>query len=297
MAGKIDSPGTYVGTISESGFGLTKNGFPQWVARILASKKWIETKEDLEHFKMAEPGYVDWSQFNEEIVAFSVLFKHATDLNATTVLLNYDQLKKATGWDGLQFDNFESFVGKDILFRVETNTYNDKTSLQVNWVDAADASPERQLKVLAPDETKKLSKLINMGGPKAAPAKPQAAKPPVAANPTPVASTTSSPATVAPVAATPITATTNAAPKTRTKTPPPAPPIEQPAVSTKDLPTELTRDQAWEALCTMAAGQDPKVIEDSWISATNELGDESKYSPKEWAKVRDICLKDLALAK
>ena len=38
----IDSAGVYVGTIVESGVNTTKNGFPQWSARLQAAKKWID---------------------------------------------------------------------------------------------------------------------------------------------------------------------------------------------------------------------------------------------------------------
>ena len=56
--GQIDTVGTYLGTIVESGVGVTKNGFPQWVVRFQATKKYIVEASDLAFFKLTEPAYV-----------------------------------------------------------------------------------------------------------------------------------------------------------------------------------------------------------------------------------------------
>ena len=141
MSGKIDSIGTFVGEIKESGLGLTKNGFPQWVARLKAMKKWIDSPEEMKHFQLEAPGYVDWSSFDEETVAYLVLFKSKDEFSDDTKLLNYEQLQLATGWDGTEFDSIGGFVGKTILFRVEQNNYTNPTTgkvsndPRVNWVD------------------------------------------------------------------------------------------------------------------------------------------------------------------
>jgi hypothetical protein len=182
---KIDSIGTYVGEIVESGLGTTKNGFPQWVARLKATKKFVDSPEDLAHFSLTEPGYVDWSGFDEEIVAFMVLFKDKDEFSKDTALLNYEQLQLATGWDGSEFDTLAngSLLKKSILFRVGENTYEGKTSLRVDWIDNESASPERQLKTLDMAEVKnlaaklKINKVVKPAAPAKPGAKPAATKP------------------------------------------------------------------------------------------------------------------------
>lgn len=298
---QIERPGTYLGTITESTLGQTKTGLPQWIARLTADKLYADNAELLEFYKLKEAAYVEWPG-EEGITAFLVLF------NDKGPLKNYDQLQVATGWDGQDFQTLTDLVGKRLLFRVEEDTYNGKTSLKVNWVDAEDAPPERTLKPVAPEVVKDLnSKFLSALKKPAAPAKPAtAAKPnptkPVAPAPTAAAT----PATVAPSAETPATTTAPAAntvtpakrppgrPKKETPVPPPPPPADEP----QGLPVESTKDQAWEYINTPAVKGDnaDAVIEDAWIAATSEVGPdrhEDTFTGKDWARVLAICVKDL----
>jgi hypothetical protein len=288
--GKIDTAGTYVGEILESSLGITKKGFPQWVARLRADQKWVDDAEGLKHFGLTEPGYVDWTEFGEDIVAFMVLFNHAEAFTADTKLKNYDQLQAATDWDGTEFDslNDEAFVGKKILFRVEENTYEGKTRLQVNWIDAPDAPAERTLKKIDAGEVKSLNAKLGFAKkPKPAKAPATAAKAPT----TPVAN---------PASTTKPTATATAAPAKAPATPPKAPAKtpKAPEPETESLATIATKDQAWGYVIGHKGDLSEAEIADAWLSACQEVGndtEESDFTPEMWAKVRDTVIKDADL--
>lgn len=310
MSKKIDTVGVFIGTIVESGFSLSKkNNYPQGIWRLKADQKYIESPSEIEHYTkqgalQGEPGYVDYTAFDEDALAYLVLFNSAdtfvTEGADKTSLMNYEQVKLATGWEGTEFDSFGNgfFVGKKVLFRVDEDTYDGKTSLKVNWIDAADAPPQRQLKSLDASAIKLLnSKLvITKTAAKPAPAKPAAAKAPApsaAPKPTvtttPAAATPASP-TAAPSAPTPVT---SAPPKT--KKPKLGTLVETPLDA--GPPKECTQMEAWEYVLKNKAGNDDAVIQDAWISATGEVApdkDETAITPAEWAKVRDTVLKDIA---
>lgn len=306
---KIDSVGVFIGEVVESGLATTKNGFPQWVARIKAEKKFVEEKSELDHFQMTDPGYVDWSSFGEDILAYLVLFKSNEVFDEKTALLNYEQLKIATGWDGTDFDPMcdGTFVGKKILFRVEHNSYTNpetgKTTegLQVNWIDSADAPPQRQLKTLDAAGVKDLAKKLKIRK-STAPAKPAAIVKPLssatkpqtapAAPAAPAPAATPAPAPAAP--ATPASAPKRAKmPKTET-----AESAAPPATEKLSLPTETTQGEAWDLVCRSKGGNEDSVIEEAWIAACGEVGgdrDEDAFTDADWAKVRNIVIRDLSL--
>lgn len=314
MSKKLDRAGTYLGIIAESTLGQSSGGFPQFVGRLVADRKYVNDPAEMAHFGIKEPGYVDWLFGEAEgpsIIVFMVLFADKGPLK------NYEQLMSATGWTGEDFQDLTNLVGKRVLFRVEAETYKEVESLKVNWIDAEDAPPERTLKSVAPDKVSELNAKFLAGMKKpAAPPKPvaaaaKAAPPkPVAAPAAPATVTApkvdapiAAPAPAAPAAATesPVTpaasvATAKAPRKTKTP-PPPAAVTENPAPG---LPTETTKDAAWEFLNEPAVigSNDPGVVADAWIAACSEVGenvDESAFTGAMWGKVRDIVLKDLGV--
>lgn len=308
---KLDSIGTYIFEVLESGLTTTKNGFPQWVARLKAMQKYVETPEEMTHFKLEAPGYVDWSSFDEETIAFMVLFKSKEEFSKDTALLNYEQLQLATGWDGTEFDSLidGTMLGKSLLGRVEHNNYTNpetnKTTegLRVSWIDAATASPERQLKTLDAAEVKNLASKLKISKtvkPAAAPAKPVTTKPGVAKP----AATTPAPAPVAPAA--PAAPATPAAPKPPSKKKPAAttpPPAAEPTSDEKPkLPAEVSQTEAWEYVSKNKGGNSDTVIEEAWLAACEEViasqgKDDESATRADWAKVRDTIIKDCALTK
>lgn len=307
---QIDSVGAFLGDIVESGLTLSKkSGYPQWVARIKATKKYVTEASELAHFKLTEPAWVDWN-FDEDTLAYMVLFKSATSFDAESKLLNYEQLQLATGWDGSSFDALSdgTFIGKTILFRVEENNYEGKTSLQVNWIDAADAAPERQLKTLDLSEVKKLSALLTITKTKA-PAKPVAAvpatakpvgRPPKAPVGTPTTAATPAAPVATPDAAAPVATATTAPkstpPKRKAAAIPPPPPVTD---AIPGLPAETTQNDAWEFIQAHKGDNEDSVVQEAWMAACGEAApgqaDDSQFTPAIWARVRDLVIKDLAL--
>lgn len=272
--GQIDRAGTFIGSVTESTLGQSSGSFPQWVARLLADKKYVNDPDEMKHFGITEPGYVDWN-FDESIIAYMVLF---TDKGP---LKNYDQLMLATGWTGEDFQDLTNLVGKRLLFRVEENTFKDKTTLQVNWIDTEDAPPERTLKSVDAGKVAELNKQFLAGR-----AKPVAPPKPVSA-----AAPAGNPASTTPPAA----PKTPPAKEKKSKTPPPAAVTSNPAPG---LPESTTKEAAWEFLHEpQVIGQnDLAVITDAWIAACSEVGesvDEKDFTGEMWAKIRNTVLKDL----
>lgn len=319
---QIDGVGTFIATIIESAVSLTKNGYPQSVLRLVAAKKFISDKPNMEHFGLTEPAWVDWdAEWGAEIVGYFVLFKSAdtftTEGPEKTALLNYEQLILATGWDGTSFEALGdgTLNGKEVLIRVEENTYQDKTSLQVSWIDTKDASPERSLKSLDSDALKTLSSKLKISRPAvkpvaatpkpaavpAAPKSPATSPAPAGGAKTPATTPTAAPTSPSKTAATPAAKTAPAAPKPAAKaTPAPTPPppvVEETVIP--GLPTETDQGGAWEFVNSVKGGTTDQDMTDTWIAACQEVSGgtrpDSTFTPEEWAKVRDIVIRDLDL--
>lgn len=298
--GKIDSKGTFLGTIAESGVGETKNGKPQWVVRLAATQKYITDAADLAHFQLTEPAYVPWDSFSEDITGFLMLFNSNETFDASTAMKNYEQLQVATGWDGQAFDSLAdgSLIGKEILFRVQDKKpyQNDKGDtigegeLEIGWIDHKDAAPERTLKSLDASGIKALNaKLKGVKiSPKAVAAKPVAVN---AARPSSVAST-QAPVTVG----TSAPAATPSAKPPKAKAAPKSTPVEEPAEEQSDgLPTEITKEAAWVYVNSKKGDVSDGELADAWLVACEEAGNgriEDEFTTKDWARVRDIVLKE-----
>ena len=129
----IDKVGTYLGYAPIHGVDESSGGFPQLILQCEASHYYDEDVED----------YVEVA--DQELRAFLVLYgKEGKPLR------NCEQAKKVFDWDGA---SFQVLAEKDIsetrfLFRVEENTYEGNTSLQVSWIDVDTASPTRQISSL-----------------------------------------------------------------------------------------------------------------------------------------------------
>ena len=129
----IDRVGTYLGYAPIHGVDTTKNGYPQLILQCEASQYYDEDTEE-------------WMEVtDQELRAFLVLYgKEGKPLR------NCEQAKKVFDWDGA---SFQALAEKDIseirfLFRVEENTYDDNTTLQISWIDIDTASPTRQISSL-----------------------------------------------------------------------------------------------------------------------------------------------------
>ena len=105
MAAKLETAGAYRFRITESGLGLTKKGYPQWVVRLLATEKFVEAPTEVAHFQGqglladGKPGWVPWESFGEESVEFFVLFNNADEFTPASAMKL--QLRAASDRDWL----------------------------------------------------------------------------------------------------------------------------------------------------------------------------------------------------
>ena len=284
MSQQLDRPGTFRGLPLDWGVSETRNKYPQFVSKLKAMEFYDETGE----LNGGEPGWVAWD-YDQEITAFLCLY---TQKDGQWVeLMSVDQLKKALAWDGLSFESLANgkYGETMILFRVESENYEGKDRLKVQWIDKADANPIRQLPKYDATKLKGLSeKFAGVlkraapspakapasapgAGPKAGPAAPPKGKPGPKPKGTPAA-----------------------APSTATKPPAgaPAPAPRAPSVppsSTVAPSAPMTKDQAWEACSTMKAQTvtDEKLAE-VWIAEATKIGKaEDQFTPADWAALKD----------
>jgi hypothetical protein len=247
----IDRIGRFRGRPTSGVIKTTKNGFPQFTVNILAT----------EYFDDSTGEWVDWSEYDQSITAFLVMF------NATKALLNYEQVMKAFNWDGtdlaaLQTDDFGDL---QVSFEVEENEYQGKVSLRVNWIDTYDSEPRGgNLKSMDAKDLKSLNAQYSqfMVQKKAAAPAQTKAKRKTKAKPTATAPTT-------------------------------PPPTAPPAVPTAPA-TGLTQDTAWVAVNEASdAGTD--AITKAWLQSVAEIAEASdivsdNFTSNEWEAVRATAL-------
>jgi hypothetical protein len=249
---------------------------------------------------MTEAAYVDYTEFDQEIIGYLTLFNKDGGEN-----FNYADIQAATGWDGTAFEGLTEVVGKKILFWVEAEEYNGKTRLKVKKVAAPDASPTRSLKSLDATELKALSaKFITKKAKPVVAKAPGAAKAPVNPPTKPVAAKPSAAPSVAakPTASATTPATSTSKPKATKAPPPPPAPVEE--TTDASLPEETTKDDAWAYIFEHKGDNTDDVMTDAFLSACSEVAgpegadqkQESQFTGKDWARVRDIVRKDCSLS-
>lgn len=312
MSTRLQTAGTFRGVIQETSVNTTKNGFPQWVPRLLATHKWVDTAEELEFFHQqgllpdaVTPAWVDYTAYDESIVGYLALFgknnqQFITEGPTKNTTANYDQLKAAVGWEGLSFDdlNDDTFLGQEILFRVDNEPYNGKDSWKVTWIDAKDASPARELRRLDSTALSNLNAKLIVSKPRPKPVSAPATKAP-AVNPVAAPATAPAPAPKAQPAA-------KAAPAAKAKPALPKPQAPAPAPATapavaQDLPSQMSRDDAWNWVCDHKGNLDDDTIKEAWIAACGEVSEagqdkaEDAFTPSDWARVARIVKQDNGL--
>lgn len=162
----INRAATFRGRIVDHGVSKSPGGFMQWTAELIAMEIW-DTDEDK---------WVDWTdygdEYGDEIKSYNILFG-----GNEKPTLSCQQVKAITGWEGTSFAALGAMdlTETKIQFRTEWNTYNDKTNLQVEWIDVYDAIPGRSVKKLNAAELKSLdaefSKMLKQSGKTKAPVK------------------------------------------------------------------------------------------------------------------------------
>lgn len=288
----IDRAGTFRGKATEWGLSKSSGGFPQFAMKVTATQYYVSDDEGMAACGFTEPGWVDWSEYDQEAIGFLVLF------NAEKALLNFEQIQKALGWDGsdLQALHTGPWNEKEFLFQVEENTYNNNTSLRINWVDAFDAPPVRGLSNLDAEGIKALTgqfaHLLN-GKAKAAPVKAPAKAPAKAAVPgKPVAAAVGKPASSAPaVAKPPVTpAGTGAVTTMSSASKPPAAKAPTKKVEAAPFVADgTTKDAAWAAASAQQGGVSDDTMATLWIDACEAVAPgmaEEAITSAQWLQVQ-----------
>lgn len=266
----IDRVGTFLGYAPIHGVGTSSGGFPQLVLQCEATHYYDEEVED----------YVEVTE--QELRAFLVLYgKNGKPIR------NCEQVKKVFGWDGLSFQTLAEMDLSEtcFLFRVEENTYEDNTTLQISWIDVDTASPTRQISSL---DTKDLQKLDAQFG-LAKVGKKTDKKKPTGKPTVPGASkkkTTKKEDTKNKETATEATAS---------GPPAPAPKEEQKIVEEKTGST--TREDAWkyieEQIPKAALSDEARAT--AWNEAIEKIHggpDDDTLTPEEWFKVQQLIISE-----
>ena len=278
----IDRAGTFKGNVTSSAIAASSGGYPQFVAGLEATE-----------FFDAEAGWLDWSQYEEkEITGYFVLMgKDGKPFK------NCGQLMKALGWSGKSFEelNTTDYSEIPVQFRVEENTYQGNTKLQVAWIDHVDATPGRSVEKMDTTGVKKLQDKY-AAGLKALGGGPEISKPSTAPKPAPKPAAT--PAATGPKK-------DKNPPKKATATPPPsAPPAAPSSAKAESEPTPevadatagetCTKEEAWEGVCNGVPKEvTDKQVEDMWLQTIEVLGGEENMDAEDWARCRGICLAQL----
>lgn len=298
MPALIDRVGAYRGTITEGGVTTTKNGFPQYAARFHATQRYVDEKGEMEHFGLTEPGWVDWSEYDQEMVGYLVLFgEDKNNPGQHKPIFHFEALQRALGWDGASFASLATLdTSKSLVtFWVDENEYNGVTSLRVNGIDAGDAAPTRGLRALDSAGLKDLDARFagSLVTKKAAPAKPASAAKPAAAKPAytpPGKEATAKPAATAPA--------TTAAPAAKKPGKPPAKPapVAEPAQDAPFEGGEMTKDDAWDHVITNRGTATEDAVAEAWLSQCDAVApgvDEAKITNAQWGAIAAAVLTSL----
>ena len=269
----LDRDGTFRGRFVESAVNQTKNGFPQFVGRLLLTEWYDEEAGE----------WVPWEEYSMETVAYLVLASNKGPC------LNYDQLQAALGWDGESFADLDSkdWSSVTVQVRVAENDWEQGARYRVEWIDTCEADPlgGRGIKRLDKNEVKSLDRWLK--GVK----RPQARKATSSAEPP----------------ATPPRTQTRPGPKppAEPKPEPPAEPKPEPPArkgAKKDtsaelatgLPAECSKEDAWAKVIELRTDEaSDEMVAEAWVEACDKVApdkDESDFTAEEWAQVRDITL-------
>ena len=282
---RIDREGDFKCAIVEHTVSTTQKGLPQFVGQFLAKEIWDEEANE------GNGAWVPWEEYNMDIVGYLVLFTAEGK-----PIFHAEDLKNAIGWDGKSFAALaEMDLSETIVqIRVDLNTYNEKTTLQVSNIDKEDAIPGILIKKTEAAELKSLDAkysqpLKALGGITPATAPATAPKvPPKVSQPAPVAP----PEATAP----PTTATAEEKPKAKRGRPSKknaaaAPPSR---VSPSDESGECTQAEAWEIVSKWVGEAMPiEKISELWLATITEIAGKTPdedITPAKWFDIKEsVC--------
>jgi hypothetical protein len=294
----ISNEGTYIGVIEGHNLFISDKGkrCPQATLQIKATQKYVSTPEELAHFKREEPGFEPWDSYDEGIIAFLTLYNSGEEFIPDTENLNAGQLAKIVGWEKGDFESLtnDSFIGKQIQFRVELQEYKGKFNLRVTWIDVPGASPDRQLKAIDSSALQALKAKVR--GYAKRPAAVSAPRHTFALKAAPPITVVTG-ADTSTVESLKIAAKAAPTPKSRVKKTVEA--VAQVTNSGPTLPPLCTRDEAWETIYAAKGKLSDDEVTDTFIIKTEEVGGnklEENFTPAEWGIVRDRVLESIEAA-
>jgi len=255
----IDRTGTFRGDIVDAGVSLTKNDYPQYVAKLLAEAYWDEEEQK----------WVSWKEVEEnEAIAYLILF------GSTGETLTCEQVKKVTGWDGVAFTDLNNIDATKISlqFRIADNTYKGKTTQQVVWIDTYDATPGGAgIRKLDADALKQLDakykQTLAITAKKAAPVKAKSKK----------------------------AVTKETTPPVKKTTKPPAIPRPTVAKPTADAIGKCTMQEGWDEICeSLSPGVTSEQTETVWMDTIAKVAEGvliEDITEEQWFQIK-VTVKD-----
>jgi hypothetical protein len=280
----LDRVGVFRGDVVELAVGVTsKAGLPQAIVRLKATERYVEDPTEMAHFKLTEPSWVDWSGYGQETVGYFVLIN--TDGREN---FNFAALQRAVGWDGASFAGLAAIpAGKNVLFRMEENTYEGNTTIRPNSIDSADADIHVGLRKMDADGLRNLdAKFASTlaAGKKTAPV--AAAKPPAKGS-APAGKPTAAAANGKPPAKPASPVSSKGPVSSPSKGPPKAAPKATPAA-------EMDQAAAWDAVEKGSPGATDDARAEAWLEAAGEvcpMREEATFTGAEWAAISANALK------
>lgn len=266
----IEQVGTYRGEVVDKAVSVSTNGYPQLVALLRAGERYDDEVGD----------WVAWEADESELTAYLVLFD-----GQDRKTLNCTQVEKVLGWDGASFAGLNAIDHSETLiqFRVVENTYNEKTTMQVEWIDEYGATPGRTVRKLDAIELKDLDAAYAgmMNKPKAKPASAKAS---------PLLTATQAQAQAQAAAG------KKAPPKVPAKKGPP----KTTAASSDGKPAKkLTKQEAWDGCVDL---KDKKVKDEQlsqvWVDTVDEVRgpkEEADLTPEDWGRIQDLVMDKTAM--
>lgn len=148
MANKILDAGLFNFEVVGHSFAFSKNGYPQVILELRATERYLDKAEDLAQFGMDEPGYADWTPYDQGLTEYLVLFNNPERFVAegpdSTANFNYSNVQRALEWSGTSFDELgdcQSFLGKKIGAKVAEEEYKGKVNMRIKWIGPPDLGP------------------------------------------------------------------------------------------------------------------------------------------------------------
>lgn len=286
--------GTYKGMVMESELGETRNGFAQFIVRVLLT----------EYYDVKDHEWLACDDNQWTVNGYFSLYGREGGREDGKIVetMNHQQVCSVFGWDGVGFDYLlnEDFQGKVVQVRIEESTMeNAKAPCQVCWLADENADPSSSLRKLDADKVKELEKkfahLWKDKKPVAKAASPKKSKP-VDEEPTEVdAKEAKKKALLAKSKRLLNEASKGKANSPKKKASPP--PKSKAKKEKSAAPDDYDKTGAWNDVCENKSDEcEEEMLVSSWEAAIAELaedGDEDNLDSTGWQAVKEQVLSEV----